>query len=76
MEDAEFAISGHDRWSMYDGLNLKATYKSTNYLEASGGMDISTFTNVEGSYANVFVVTNTDESDENWAYGLDVKYVI
>jgi hypothetical protein len=72
--DFNFAISAKTDGLLYYGLNLSVTYMdSTNYFEVSGGMDISEYTGVEGSYGTVFAVNNTDESDENWAYGLDVK---
>ncbi|MDA8773872.1 hypothetical protein N9N03_01945 [Chlamydiia bacterium] len=72
--DFNFAVSAKTDGLLYDGLKLALTYKdSTNYFEVSGGMDISDYTGVEGSYANLYAVTNTDESDENWAYGADVR---
>jgi len=71
--DSNVAVSVKTTDLLVDGLGLQATYKdSANYLEVSGSYDVSDYTNVKGSMLNAFFVTNTDQNDENMAYGADL----
>lgn len=73
--DFDFALSGHYK-GIYKGLDVAGTFiESRHFAELSVRYDLKSLTSFDSS-VSVFGVSNTDASDDNYAFGgaLSVDY--